>query len=74
METPALQSKPAYAVAEIAEVTSLSLAFLRNEIRAGRLRVQRFGRRVLVLDADLRAYLERGSEGEKSRAGKQRAA
>ena len=30
---------------EISEFTGLSLAFIRNEVRAGRLPVRRFGRR-----------------------------
>lgn len=53
-ETP---QKPAYSVAEVAIMTSLSKAFLRNEIRAKHLKAKSFGRRVLILDADLQAYL-----------------
>lgn len=51
--------KLAYSVEEISEQTTLSKAFLRNEIRAGRLKVQRFGRRVIVLAGDLSAYLNK---------------
>ena len=53
-----VQTKLAYSVDEIAEQTTLSKAFLRNEIRAGRLKINRFGRRVLVLDKNLKDYLE----------------
>lgn len=52
----------AWGLHEIADATGLSLAFLRNEVRAGRLSVRRFGRRVLVKDEDLKTYLEKGSE------------
>lgn len=57
METKA---KLAYSVAEISELTTLSKAFLRNEIRAGRLKIKRFGARVCVLNADLQNYLNKG--------------
>lgn len=53
------QNKLAYSVEEISNETTLSKAFLRNEIRAGHLKVQRFGRRVLVLHDDLQAYLNK---------------
>ena len=53
------KEKMAYSVEEISEQTTLSKAFLRNEIRAGNLKVQRFGRRVLILNEDLQAYLKR---------------
>ena len=56
------QDKMAYSVDEISEQTTLSKAFLRNEIRAGHLKVQRFGRRVLILNDDLQAYLKREVE------------
>ncbi len=52
----------AYSVEEISEQTTLSKAFLRNEIRAGRLKVKKFGRRVLVLNEDLQAYLKRDAQ------------
>lgn len=55
--------KMAYSVDEIAEMTTLSPAFLRGEIRADRLNATKFGRRVLVMKDDLTAYLEKGSKG-----------
>lgn len=54
--------RAAWSLAEIAKQTGLSVGFLRNEVKAARLPVRKFGRRVLVLDGDLRAYLARGSE------------
>ena len=53
--------KLAWSLIEISKQTGLSVSFLRKEIRAGRLPIKRFGRRVLVLDADLNAYLNNGS-------------
>lgn len=61
MET---KEKMAYSVAEISELTTLSKAFLRNEIRAGHLKIKRFGARVCVLNADLRNYLNKGENDE----------
>jgi excisionase family DNA binding protein len=51
--------KLAYSIDEISEQTTLSKPFLRNEIRAGRLKVNRFGSRVLVLAETLQDYLRR---------------
>lgn len=48
----------AWGVAEISASTGLSAGFVRHEIKSGRLQARRVGRRVLVLDADLRRYLE----------------
>ena len=59
------KTKIAYSVEEIAEQTSLSKAFLRLEIKHGKLKVKRFGRRVLVRDEDLREYIANGSDGNK---------
>lgn len=57
------KEKMAYSVAEISELTTLSKAFLRNEIRAGHLKIKRFGARVCVLNVDLQNYLK-GEENE----------
>ncbi len=56
------QDRLAYSVEEISQQTTLSKAFLRNEIRAKRLKVKRCGRRVLILKDDFLNYL---NEGEK---------
>lgn len=68
METEAMTPRVAWSLQEIAKATGLSLGFLRNEVRRGVLRVKRFGRRVLVLDEDLKAYLSEGSNKEDERA------
>ena len=57
------KSKIAYSVEEISEQTSLSKAFLRLEIKRGKLKIRRFGRRVLIRDEDLREYIANGSDG-----------
>ncbi len=58
------QNKMAYSVEEISQQTTLSKAFLRNEIRAGKLKVKRCGRRVLILKDDFMNYLNEGNEDE----------
>ncbi len=63
IETITERNKLAYSVEEIAEQTSLSKAFLRLEIKRGKLKVRRFGRRVIIRDEDLREYIQNGSEG-----------
>lgn len=58
------QDKLAYSVEEISEATTLSKAFLRNEIRAGNLKVKRCGRRVLILKDDFMNYLNEGETND----------
>ncbi len=67
METAATATSQriAWSLADISELTGLSIGYLRNEVRAARLPVRKFGRRVLVLDEDLRRYLNEGSNVEK---------
>ena len=60
MESQAPTQRYTWGLAEIAEITGLSIAFLRGEVRRKALPVKRFGRRVLVLDEDLRRYLSSG--------------
>lgn len=71
MENYNLPLRMAWGLGEVAEFTGLSLAFLRAEVRHGRLPVRRFGRRVLVKDDDLKNYLDRGSQ-RNEREGSQR--
>lgn len=61
MATNVTSARLAWSLAEIAESTGLSVGFLRNEVRRGALRVRKFGRRVLVLENDLKAYLAQTS-------------
>lgn len=60
MQDEGVAQRIAWGLAEIAQSTGLSLAFLRNEVRRNALPVKRFGRRVLVLDDDLKRYLSKG--------------
>jgi len=61
MEVSSSTDKIAWSIAEISEVTGLSIGYLRNEVRRGNLPVKKFGRRILVLHKDLETYLEAGS-------------
>jgi excisionase family DNA binding protein len=47
----------AWSIAAIAASLGVSAGFLRNEIKRGRLKARKVGRRVLVFDVDLRRYL-----------------
>lgn len=64
MHVDAHQKRLAWSLAQISILTDLSVGFLRNEVRAGRLVARKFGRRVLIRDEDLRDYLKRGSQRE----------
>jgi len=55
-----MTNKIAYSVEEVSKQTTLSMAFLRNEIRAGKLKVKRYGRRVLIFKDDFMNYLNEG--------------
>ncbi|MBC7933018.1 MAG: DNA-binding protein [Rubrivivax sp.] len=68
MRSNVTTERVAWSLQEIARATGLSLGFLRNEVRRGGLRVKRFGRRVLVLDEDLKIYLSEGSRKEDEKA------
>ena len=68
MQSNSTTERVAWSLREIANATGLSLGFLRNEVRRGVLRVKRFGRRVLVLDEDLKVYLSEGSHKEDEKA------
>ncbi len=50
----------AWSVAEVANLTGLSLGFLRKEIKNGQLTAHKKGRRVVILTRDLEQYLEEG--------------
>ena len=49
--------KLAYSIAELPAIVSLGRSHIYEEIRAGRLRTVKAGRRTLVLADDLRAWL-----------------
>jgi excisionase family DNA binding protein len=58
-----MSDKISYSVEEVSDKTSLSKAFLRLEIKRGKLKVKRFGRRVVICHEDLKEYIAGGSEG-----------
>jgi excisionase family DNA binding protein len=51
--------KLAWAIEEAASSTGLSKAYFRKIIAAGELKTTRAGRRVLIRDCDLKAWLDR---------------
>lgn len=53
-----------YSIDEVSKATGLSKPFIRGEIRNGKIKVTRFGRRVLVLANHLQDYLLAGSRGK----------
>ena len=56
--TSVTPARLAWGVGDISTSTGLSAGFLRKQIKAGKLRARRAGRRVLVLDRDLHRYLD----------------
>jgi excisionase family DNA binding protein len=49
---------------ELARSLSVSVPFIRLEVKRGRLKAAHLGRRVVVLDTEVRRYLAEASEGE----------
>jgi excisionase family DNA binding protein len=47
----------AHSIAEVVKITGVGRSFIYEEIKAGRLVVKKAGRRSLVFDADLKAWL-----------------
>jgi excisionase family DNA binding protein len=60
MQANVTTQRIAWSLGEISDATGLSLGFLRNDVRRGTLPTKKFGRRVLVLDEDLKNYLSKG--------------
>jgi excisionase family DNA binding protein len=48
----------AWSVSEVSRSTGLSPSFVRKQIKLGKLRGRKKGRRLLVMNKDLRAYLD----------------
>ena len=46
-----------YSIADITKLVGLGRTFVYEQIKEGRLPIRKAGRRTLVLDADLRAWL-----------------
>lgn len=63
LSTPRL----AWTLDELARSLSVSVPFLRLEVKRGRLRAAHLGRRVVVLDSEVRRYLAEACDGECSR-------
>jgi excisionase family DNA binding protein len=51
--------KLAWSIDEASQLTGLSKGYYRKIIKAGELKIARAGRRVLILDVDLREWLAR---------------
>jgi excisionase family DNA binding protein len=56
------KSKLGWTLEELAQSLSVSVPFLRLEIKRGRLRAAHLGRRVVLLDDEVRRYLAEASE------------
>lgn len=52
-----ITSRMAYSIGEAAQIAGVGRSLLYTEIKAGRLPVKKAGRRSLVCDADLKAWL-----------------
>ncbi len=51
---------------ELARSLSVSVPFIRLEVKRGRLKAAHLGRRVVVLDTEVRRYLAQASESGRS--------
>ncbi len=59
--------KLAWTLDQLAQSLHVSVPFLRLELKRGRLRAARLGRRVVVLDTEVSRYLDRASDGDGAR-------
>lgn len=50
--------KKAHSVKSAAAQFDASVPFVRNEIRNGKLKAKKIGRKVIIMDSDLQIYLE----------------
>jgi excisionase family DNA binding protein len=62
--TTETNNRLAFSIEECAALTSISKAMLRKEIKAGRLKIKRAGRRVLILKSDFMDYLNSEENAE----------
>lgn len=60
IEAIAVTSKKAYSIKEVSKETSLSVPFVRLEIKRGKLKAGKFGSRVLITENSLSEYLNKG--------------
>jgi hypothetical protein len=54
--------KLGWTLADLAQSLSVSVPFLRLEVKRGRLRAAHLGRRVVVLDSEVRDYLAQAGD------------
>jgi excisionase family DNA binding protein len=59
MKTSVTDNRLGWGISELAARTGTSIGLWRKEIKAGRLPAMKIGRRVVVLDEDLRQYLRK---------------
>jgi excisionase family DNA binding protein len=64
-ERPNVQ-KLGWALDELARSLSVSVPFIRLEVKRGRLKAAHLGRRVVVLDTEVRRYLAQASATDRS--------
>jgi excisionase family DNA binding protein len=57
MTKPTPQKKIAYSIVDVTDLTGLGRSFIYEEIKAGNLNIRKAGRRTLIFDADLNAWL-----------------
>ena len=61
---PQVAPKLGWTLNDLAHSLSVSVPFLRLEIKRGRLKAAHLGRRVVVLDMEVRRYLDQASGDE----------
>jgi len=62
-ENPGVTRRPlALSISEAASELSVSPGYLRQQIKAGRIRAARLGRRVVLEDCELRRFLKEATE------------
>ncbi len=58
--------KLGWSLDELARSLGVSVPFIRLEVKRGRLKAAHLGRRVVVLDTEVRRYLAQASESDRS--------
>jgi hypothetical protein len=64
MQSTNVTHRIAWSLSEVSIITGLSLGFLRKEVKRGNLKAQRKGRRVIIVDRDLKEYFNQPQEQE----------
>jgi hypothetical protein len=71
MVTNVTRTRVAWSLGELSSSYGVSIGLLRKEIRLGRLKSRRLGRRIVVLVSDLEDYLSSGAATKSKAAGHQ---